>query len=56
MKKYAFDVYGNLHQAEKHTPEQWEALKKKLGAVIEVEAANQPEAWKLYDSRKKQSQ
>lgn len=53
LKKYAFDVYGNMHQADKHTPEQWEALKAKLGAIIEIEATSQPEAWKLYDSTKK---
>ncbi len=56
LKIYAFDVYGNLHQGEKYTPEQWEALKARLGAVIEVEATSQPEAWKLYDERKKQGQ
>jgi hypothetical protein len=48
LKKYCFDVTGKIYLAEKHTSEQWEALKRKLGAVIEVEAANQNEAWKMY--------
>jgi hypothetical protein len=40
---------GKVYQGETYTSEQWEALKTKLGAVIEVEAPNQVEAWKKYE-------
>jgi hypothetical protein len=53
LKRYGFDVAGTLYHIDRYTPDQWEALKKKLGKVIEVEAANQGEAWKLYEEAKK---
>ena len=53
LKRYCFDATGKVYQGETYTPEQWEALKTKLGAVIEVEALNQVEAWKLYEARPK---
>jgi hypothetical protein len=53
LRFYCFDASGKIYQGEKYTQEQWEALKTKLGAVIEVEALNQVEAWKLYEARPK---
>jgi hypothetical protein len=49
LRVYCFDASGKIYQGEKYTSEQWEALKRKLGAVIEVEAPNQVEAWKKYE-------
>lgn len=52
LKLYGFDVTGVIYQREKYTAEQWEALKTKLGSVVEVEASNQSEAYDKYEQVK----
>lgn len=49
VRSYGFDTTGQIYIVSNYEPEQWEALKARLGEVIEVEAHNQPEAWKKYD-------
>lgn len=54
LKRYGFSVTGDIYKIDDYSPEAWEALKKKLGKVVEVEAANMPDAWKEFEKKRGQ--